>query len=340
MGNQVSKPVDVDGVLIGWGASLFGTTPVRRTKQKVGLTGLKLPSWTSSNGSSGAGRPEAKVIRDQLRRVVKRSPEVLVKISGGGKGMRQIKDHLDYISRNGKIELENEDGDVLSNRDDLRALHNEWQMSGGFPIPENGTRREAFNIVLSMPAGTDPAAVRRAARDFAAHEFGSNHRYAMALHTFDTDIDPNPSKHPHVHLCVKARGFDGIRLNPRKADLRRWREEFAGALCEHGIEASATKRQPRFQRQRGEKQSMRQMKLRGKQPTQVELEPERIARVEQLESVAMRSYHQLAKALALSEDANDRKLAVGIVERLGGQRHMQDDHNMARYDIPKPDRAR
>lgn len=50
------------------------------------------------------------------------------------------------------------------------------------------------------------------------------HQYAMVLHTFETDPDPHPSPHPHVHLTVKAADLDGVRLNPRKADLQRWRD--------------------------------------------------------------------------------------------------------------------
>ncbi|TAL64336.1 MAG: hypothetical protein EPN79_14420 [Burkholderiaceae bacterium] len=45
---------------------------------------------------------------------------------------------------------------------------------------------------------------------------------------------------PPVHLVVKVTAMDGTRLNPRKADLHRWREGFAQALREHGVEAAAT----------------------------------------------------------------------------------------------------
>ena len=46
---------------------------------------------------------------------------------------------------------------------------------------------------------------------------------------------------PHVHLTVKAESKHGKRLNPRKADLRRWREVFAEQLRERGIDAEATR---------------------------------------------------------------------------------------------------
>jgi hypothetical protein len=45
---------------------------------------------------------------------------------------------------------------------------------------------------------------------------------------------------PHVHLSVKAESKHGQRLNPRKADLHRWRETFAERLRDWGIDAEAT----------------------------------------------------------------------------------------------------
>ena len=78
-----------------------------------------------------------------------------------------------------------------------------------------------------MPAGTPPDKVLEAAKKFAREEFAHQHqhRYAMALHVEQKDNRP---VHPHVHLVVKAEHeYGGPRLNPRKADLQRWRERFA-----------------------------------------------------------------------------------------------------------------
>lgn len=106
-----------------------------------------------------------------------------------------------------------------------------------------------------MPAGTDAVALHRAARDFAKNEF-SDYQYALVLHTLENDPNWNPSGNPHVHLCVKMRGIDGVPLNPRKNDLRRWREQFAERLREHGVEAEATSRSARFQPIPGKRQAV------------------------------------------------------------------------------------
>jgi hypothetical protein len=156
-----------------------------------------------------------------------------------------VKNHLDYISRNGDVTLEDQSGNIFSGRPEVRDLQNEWRF-GGYPISDEVGSKAAFNIVLSMPPGTDGLAVTDAARDFAKAEFGDNYSYVFATH--------DDEKHPHVHLCVKAMGKNGIRLCPRKADLQRYREIFAEKLKDHGIEANATKRQVRGITRKAKKQ--------------------------------------------------------------------------------------
>ena len=92
-------------------------------------------------------------------------------------------------------------------------------------------RREAFNIMLSMPRGTDPLTVQHAAREFAKIEL-AYHKCVMLLHDHQAN--------PHVHISVRAESKHGTRLNPRKADLHRWRETFAEKLRERGVAAEAT----------------------------------------------------------------------------------------------------
>ncbi|MRK19071.1 hypothetical protein FUT48_00035 [Pseudomonas sp. JG-B] len=111
-----------------------------------------------------------------------------------------------------------------------------------------------MHLILSMPEGTEPEAVRDATRQFAQRVFGKNHDYVFALHT-DT-------KSPHCHLTVKCQGHDGTRLNPRKADLQRWREEFADQMEQQGYMANATPRQTRGVTQKAERQVLRHIQAR------------------------------------------------------------------------------
>jgi len=179
-------------------------------------------------------------LRAGLRAIVRRAPEVMVKVTGGGRGMGAIKAHMAYISRRGELALENELGQHIQGREELAGVAEEWQLGGGL-IPTFSHRREAFHVMLSMPPETDAQAVLGAAREFAREEF-SLHKFAFVLHDPATDPD---SHRPHVHLIVRAQGRDGRRLNPRKADLARWRQAFADRLVERGVAASATRRQTR-----------------------------------------------------------------------------------------------
>lgn len=319
--------LELNTYLDAWGDSFFNQAPIAPTKATRGLRGLLRPAFSRPGSLSKA--PSGAATRAKLDSIARRKPEVLVKISGGGKGIRQIKDHLDYITRNGKLELEDQDGQRVLGRQAVGDLRDEWR-HGAVPIPEDGTKREAFNIVLSMPAGTDPLGVKRAARDFASREF-AGHQYGLVLHTYETDPDPTPSKNPHVHLCVKARADDGIRLNPRKADLQRWREEFAKALGEHGIEATATKRAQRLQRDRPDSQAVYHRKARGAVPrtatdpqppaatrarTTVSQPGAAAARMQSTRNHILGRYREALDALAQSEQVEDRKLAVDLVRTL------------------------
>lgn len=257
---------EIDGVLRDWGeVASKGVVKAKKGRNIAG--GAYVKPARKPNVSATAAR-------QKLSATVKKAPEVMVKISGGGKDMRSIKAHFDYISRNGEVEIEDEQGRIHQGKEEVRDVRDDWKGSG---IPyENGKRREAFNIVLSMPPGTDRAAVKDAARAFASELFG-NHQYVFAAH--------DDEKHPHVHLAVKAVDLDGVRLNPRKADLQHWRETFAEKLREQGIEANATPRQLRGVVKKADKQAVRHInkehgKGRRKEPARVTASQRKAAELE------------------------------------------------------------
>ena len=196
-----------------------------------------------------------------LRAAALKHPEVMVKIpkrlSQNSKGMNGVRNHLDYVSRNGEVTLETQDGEKLNGKKAVNGLTRDWQKLG---IPEESKYREALNIVLSMPEHIDPEAVLNAARNFAAEQF-EGHQYAFGLH--HEAHRPGEPKHPHVHLCVLMRDEYGQRLNPRKNDLFEWRVRFAEKLREEDVQCAATKRQHRGQTQKPENSLLRAMRQRG-----------------------------------------------------------------------------
>lgn len=289
----MAKGVNIDGVLVTWGDRLF--YPGNRM-----VKGSPPPKLTGD-----ALRRHAAVIRSRIEATVtRRAPQVMVKVTGGGRGMKAIAAHFRYISKNGRLDIEDDRGEIINGADAVRDLADDWRYSGGL-IPEeaaDGGRREAFNIMLSMPRGTDPLAVQRAAREFARIEL-TGHKYVMVLHDHQAN--------PHVHISVRAEDREGRRLNPRKADLRRWRETFAEKLRELGIDAEASRQAARGINRRPEALWHVKARENGR------LESERVdsssrtgPRGNQL--VVWQAWHHLARALTLSRDPSDARLATDI----------------------------
>jgi len=312
----MSKTV-IDGIIKDWGERLY-YTPLKGSKGRNIRSGGKTKAATRTPTSGPA-------TREKVARTAKKTAEVMVKISGGGKNMKHIKAHMDYISRNGDVEIEDENGDVHKGIEAVRDVRDAWA-KGKIGIPYEGEKRkEAFNVVLSMPPGTDRQAVKDAAREFAKAEFG-NHQYVFAAH--------DDEKHPHVHLALKAVGHDGVRLNPRKGDLQHWREQFAEKLRDQGIEANATPRKARGIVQKAEKQAVRHIdaefeKGARHQPARVTRARKEAAEIEVLKGVqhenpaqdsisvsrkdAHKAYGRIARALATG-DVKDKLVAVDVVE--------------------------
>lgn len=306
--------VSLDARLDEWGSRLFNVpqdTPSRPRPSK--RTPLGSPKPVSSSGRLSTPRARVTYVRQTLQAMVRRSPQVIVKLVMAPKGMKGISNNLTYISRDGLLEIEDQDGQVIKGKEAVADLKTEWR-DGGMPIAADSTMRDAFHLVLSMPQRTNPLSVQRAARDFAKREF-SGFQYAMVLHTFETDPDLHPSPHPHVHLTVKATGLNGIRLNPRKPDLQRWREGFAEALREHGIEARTTSRLHRTNQERWTVRHLHEVRVKGETLDRKKRTTRRHGRAQEV----MRNYEQVMRALARSDRGEDRQLAVDLVRYLGGR---------------------
>ena len=178
---------------------------------------------------------------EQILRTVRRTPEVMVKVIGGGTHRGAVAAHLSYISRKGQLEIETDEGERID-KNAQQGLLRDWHLElspGQYRKTKDGKPppravKLTHNIVLSMPRPTPPEKVLAAAKAFAREKFALKHRYALVLHTHQ--------EHPHVHLVVKAEGHDGRRLHIDKAMLREWREDFARLMRAQGVTANATPR--------------------------------------------------------------------------------------------------
>ena len=109
--------------------------------------------WHASNGGGGSRKKPLQqgFGLKNLTAAASGKPEVVVKIPrrhGVSNGLKGIKNNLDYISRNGDLDLEDQDGNLISGKSEINQRLKEYALSG---IPQESNRREALNIVLSMP---------------------------------------------------------------------------------------------------------------------------------------------------------------------------------------------
>lgn len=207
------------------------------------------PAVLAAPGHAGAAAAYAR-----LARIIRKTPEVMVKVTGRTRDAGHLQRHLDYISRNGRLDLEGSEGERHVGRAEVRDLAAAWAAEIALDPRRRRDSPVSLSLVLSMPAGTDPHRLQDAARAFARGTFGERFPYVFVLH--------DEGRHPHVHLTVRMLGREGERLNPRKADLETWRQAFARALRDRGVEAEASPRRARGVARKAERTPVRKIRDR------------------------------------------------------------------------------
>ena len=224
---------------------------------RSGLESRALRSAGSDAGDTMGGR-FAYTLRDEQRvRNVARVPQAIVKvIPGGGVGSRgELIAQLNYLSRDGDLELEQGDGTDTWQMDcaeDIRDLATDWAMAWEDAASRDGrtarAKSKSFHMLVSFPEGTDADMARMAADAFAERlcqsgDYGDQWRNVRAWHT--------DRAHPHMHLVIDRLGASGrmMQIHPAKPInpkvLRALQVETA---AEYGIELNDTPRVSRGHR--------------------------------------------------------------------------------------------
>ncbi len=218
------------------GGKMLGLAVASVFAKPASSTATSRPSAQAKHAFGGGthGRMSGRAIM-ATDRTSRRVPEVMVRITGRQHGGGHVLANFTYISRLGhgpdeELGLETSEGVVLRDGRDMQILAKDWH---DFEMDGDARRKGATSIsmILSMPTGTDPERLKAAALDFAREEF-ANRSWVAGLHV-DRD-------HPHVHITIARRDFDGRRFHPDRDDLFRWRQRFAEKLRDRGIEANAT----------------------------------------------------------------------------------------------------
>lgn len=159
-------------------------------------------------------------------RIARGDAQAVVRILSFRRGTAAVLRTARYIAGKASGALLVEGGDELAYAA-LPDLVDDW--SRDFARRANG--RDVMHLEVSAPPGMNRVALRAAAATFAESVFGER-QYLLAEH--------RDTAHPHCHLLVKLGGSHRDRLDPRKADLARWREAFASAARDQGLALAAS----------------------------------------------------------------------------------------------------
>jgi hypothetical protein len=242
-------------------------------------------------------------------RAARKAPQAVVKVTSFSTGVHQVSRQLRYITRNGNLTLEKDSGELMNDREEQKQMIERWELDF-----DSGKRsRDTASIVFSLPAGSSPESLRQAVRQTGLRSF-PGHEWVFAIHE-----DKN---HPHAHMIVKMRGGEkGNKLRLRKAELYKLRETFAAACREAGVRVAASPRAARGVGQKGIRQAVHHLRLKGTTPRVEKQVSEEVlhdlkrepGRTKPWES-AMAARHALEKELYLKHARRLRDEAVSRSE--------------------------
>lgn len=201
----------------------------KKTFNKIELGSKSTYNYKSKNNNS----------TNQNNNSKKQSNEVVVKITGDSKHFESLTAHLDYISRNGDVELFFNEWDTYLGKENNISVKDRFRNDNlEFPKeneknPKDKEKREAVHIVFSMRehSTTPEDKLKKAVLETLNKKYPDN----LSVCAFHNDTD-----NPHIHAVLKLTDINGKRTHIYKKDLNDLRTTFAKELNSLGIEATAT----------------------------------------------------------------------------------------------------
>ena len=219
----------------------FGTKPYLSSRHPDGTVSIYAVTDLPAKKIAGAlktrerGEGPARAVEnaeaDFARRLADAGVTAEVRILGAAVSEQSGRYFLEKFLRTGKAVTTSE-GDPVERgagvREKADGIWQDWSSHIRTVEPRN-----AFHVIFSARAGTDPQAMARAVRDFLGEQV-AGHRWITAHHP--------ETGHVHVHAMISARDDVGKALRLTKPELYEWREQFAAKAREHGIAMVATRR--------------------------------------------------------------------------------------------------
>lgn len=214
-----------DGLILGRGHRSFRGKPIHLAKAR---------------GAAGGGKGRDRNAGADGKKAF-RLPPSFVKVTGRKRGdLQQLTRHIEYVTRNGKLEFHTSDGDTLAGPSTKHELLARWRPNLGKDPPVGSTEREAekyvraIALIVSTPKGITKEQLEPMVQQFAMTAIGPAARFGFAIHE-DKD-------NTHAHIVIPAVGHDGRKIQLDKEELQRLRVEWARAAADHGLFLDASNR--------------------------------------------------------------------------------------------------
>lgn len=177
--------------------------------------------------------------RAMAEKYARGAPEAMLKFDKASvKDGHHLQEAARYITRNGKLDCEDQDGQSLDGCEVIDDRMQDWtddedlQKRAGQGRPSKTLARR---FIISTPPGTSVEALKKAVREFAQTELRDRgFEYIWTIHT--------DKAHPHAHVLIKNRAADGHRLHYSLQELKALRERWCVVAEKYGIDLNATSR--------------------------------------------------------------------------------------------------
>lgn len=163
--------------------------------------------------------------------------EVIVKITGGARSKKGIKNVLEYISKNWEEEIIDSNGIKYKTKEEMMSAVSILQDNVAISTRSNQTKEEKLthNMVFSAPRIAKVKKEDALEGTIQALKAKYSDNYFVATYHDETN-------NPHVHIVLNINKDTGERINIRKKDLRDVREYFCENLKKYGYDVKATKK--------------------------------------------------------------------------------------------------
>lgn len=196
--------------------------------------------WTRSKGRAGGrvlkGSPFGQ--HRQMARAAAGNRAAVFRLvpRGGCRTAQQLQGQLEYVWGKASAVLDSRgtyEGQGPLGAEDARAAAERW--ADGW---EGATRTgQTSHMVMSFPIGTKPEAVQKISERICERFFDGRYDYVAAVHT--------DRAHPHTHIIVNRRGFDGDLFTLRAGteySYQAFKEAMVEIGAQHGVALEASAR--------------------------------------------------------------------------------------------------